>query len=81
MSGAGASLVSIVLSPDEGERVESGGLGVRFTIEGGRTAAEPYTYVLEGEICFQVGDEGRSGREGDDIFKPRGVPHRCQGWG
>ena len=34
MSGAGAPRVSIVLSPDEGERVESGGLGVRFTIEG-----------------------------------------------
>jgi quercetin dioxygenase-like cupin family protein len=89
----------IVLSPDEGEKVEFGGLGVRFMIggvESGGTFAlvehpiEPralaapmhthrhedeYTYVLEGEIGVQVGDEVRVARPGDLVFKPRGVPH------
>ena len=89
----------IVLSPDEGEKVEFGGLGVRFMIggvESGGTFAlvehpiEPralaapmhthrhedeYTYVLEGEIGVQVGDEVRVARPGDLVFKPRGVKH------
>ncbi|MDQ5829124.1 MAG: cupin domain-containing protein, partial [Actinomycetota bacterium] len=34
-----------------------------------------YTYVLEGEIGVQVGDEVRVARPGDLVFKPRGVPH------
>jgi quercetin dioxygenase-like cupin family protein len=89
----------IVLSPDEGEKVEFGGLGVRFMIGGAesggtfalvehpiepRVLAAPmhthsnedeYTYVLEGEIGVQVGDEARVARPGDLVFKPRGVPH------
>ena len=96
---AGAGSARIVLSPDEGERVQFGGLGVRFMIEGAQTGdnlalvehpIEPrvlaapmhthrnedeYTYVLEGEIGFQVGEEVRVARSGDLVFKPRGVPH------
>jgi quercetin dioxygenase-like cupin family protein len=33
------------------------------------------TYVLEGEIGVQIGDEVRVARSGDLVFKPRGVPH------
>jgi quercetin dioxygenase-like cupin family protein len=97
MTGAGSA--RIVLSPNEGERVQFGGLGVRFMIEGAqsggtfalvehpiapRALAAPmhtheredeYTYVLEGEIGVQVGDEVRVARPGDLVFKPRGVPH------
>lgn len=97
MTGAGSG--RIVLSPNEGERVQFGGLGVRFMIgeeeTGGnfalvehpiepRALAAPmhththedeYTYVLEGEIGVQVGDEVLIGRPGDLVFKPRGVPH------
>src|SRR5919107_2163304 len=93
MTGAGSG--RIVLSPNEGERVQFGGLGVRFMIEGARSGGtfalvehpiEPralaapmhthqhedeYTYVLEGEIGVQVGDEVRVAL----VFKPRGVPH------
>ncbi len=36
---------------------------------------DEYTYVLEGEIGFQVGEEVRIARPGDLVFKPRGVPH------
>jgi mannose-6-phosphate isomerase-like protein (cupin superfamily) len=36
---------------------------------------DEYTYVLEGEIGVQVGDEVRVARPGDLDFKPRGVPH------
>ena len=97
MTGAGSA--RIVLSPDEGEKVQFGGLGVRFMIGGAesggtfalvehpiepRALAAPihthrnedeYTYVLEGEIGVQVGDEVRIARPGDLVFKPRGVPH------
>jgi quercetin dioxygenase-like cupin family protein len=99
VKGAGNPPARIVLSPDEGEAVEFGGLGVRFMIDGGqsggnfalvehpigpRVLAAPmhthrhedeYTYVLEGEIGVQVGDEVRVARPGDLVFKPRGVPH------
>ena len=99
MEGIGNTPSRIVLSPDEGERVEFGGLGVRFMIGGDesgggfalvehpiapRVLAAPlhtheledeYTYVLEGEIGVQVGDEVRVGHPGDLVFKPRGVPH------
>jgi mannose-6-phosphate isomerase-like protein (cupin superfamily) len=34
-----------------------------------------YTYVLEGEVAVQVGDEVRVVLPGDLVFKPRGVPH------
>jgi quercetin dioxygenase-like cupin family protein len=97
MTGAGSG--RIVLSPDEGERVQFGGLGVRFMIEGAQsggtfalvehpiepralaapihthTHEDEYTYVLEGEIGVQIGDEVRVARAGDLVFKPRGVPH------
>ena len=36
---------------------------------------DEYTYVLEGEIGVQVGEEVRIARPGDLVFKPRGVPH------
>jgi quercetin dioxygenase-like cupin family protein len=99
MQGMGSPRARIVLSPDEGERVEFGGLGVRFMVEGAqsggtfalvehpigpRVLAAPlhtheredeYTYVLEGEVGVQVGDEVLIARPGDLVFKPRGVPH------
>jgi quercetin dioxygenase-like cupin family protein len=99
MTGAGSPRTRIVLSPDEGEMVSMGGLGVRFMAAGAETGGnfalvehpiEPrvlaaplhthrhedeYTYVLEGEIGVQVGDEYRVARSGDLVFKPRGVPH------
>ena len=97
MTGAGSA--RIVLSPDEGETVQFGGLGVRFMIGGAdsggnfalvehpiepRALAAPihthlhedeYTFVLEGEIGVQVGEEVLVGHPGDLVFKPRGVPH------
>jgi quercetin dioxygenase-like cupin family protein len=36
---------------------------------------DEYTYVLEGEVGVQVGDEVRVARPGDLVFKPRHVPH------
>ena len=36
---------------------------------------DEYTYVLEGEIGIQIGEEILVVREGDLVFKPRGVPH------
>ncbi len=36
---------------------------------------DEYTYVLEGEVGVQVGNEVRVARPGDLVFKPRGVPH------
>jgi quercetin dioxygenase-like cupin family protein len=36
---------------------------------------DEYTYVLEGEIGVQIGEEVLIGRPGDLVFKPRGVPH------
>jgi quercetin dioxygenase-like cupin family protein len=36
---------------------------------------DEYTYVLEGEVGVQIGEEVLVGRPGDLIFKPRGVPH------
>ncbi len=99
MDGAESSGTRIVLSPDEGEMVLMGGLGVRFMIGGDqsgggfalvehpvapRVLAAPmhtheredeYTYVLEGEIGVQVGEEVRIAAPGDLVFKPRGIPH------
>ena len=81
MTGAESSRPRMVLSPDEGEMVSMGGLGVRFMIGGAqsgggfalvehpigpRVLAAPmhthrpedeYTYVLEGEVGVQLGDE------------------------
>jgi mannose-6-phosphate isomerase-like protein (cupin superfamily) len=99
MERAESPSARIVLSPDEGETVMMGGLGVRLMIEsaqsgggfalvehpiGPRVLAAPlhtheredeYTYVLEGEVGVQVGEEVRVARPGDLVFKPRGVPH------
>jgi quercetin dioxygenase-like cupin family protein len=36
---------------------------------------DEYTYVLEGEIGIQIGEEVLVARSGDLVFKPRGVPH------
>ena len=36
---------------------------------------DEYTYVLEGEVGVQVGEEVLVARPGDLVFKPRGVPH------
>ena len=36
---------------------------------------DEYTYVLEGEIGVQIGEEVLLARPGDLVFKPRGVPH------
>jgi len=99
MVGAGNPRARTVLSPEEGEKVWLGGLGVRFMTGGAETGEtfalvehpmEPrilaapmhthqyedeYTYVLEGEIGVQVGEEVRVARPGDLVFKPRHVPH------
>ena len=32
-------------------------------------------YLLDGELCFQVGDEVVTKRAGEFAFAPRGVPH------
>jgi mannose-6-phosphate isomerase-like protein (cupin superfamily) len=84
-----------LLSPDDGRRVELGGLGVRFMATGEgfslvehpiapRTLAAPmhvhehedeYSYVLEGEVGVQIGDEVLYARAGDFVFKPRAVWH------
>jgi quercetin dioxygenase-like cupin family protein len=36
---------------------------------------DEYTYVLEGKIGVQIGEEVLVARPGDLVFKPRGVPH------
>jgi quercetin dioxygenase-like cupin family protein len=36
---------------------------------------DEYTYVLEGEVGVQIGDDVLVARPGDLVFKPRGVPH------
>ena len=36
---------------------------------------DEYTYVLEGEIGFQIDEEVLVAQPGDLVFKPRGVPH------
>src|SRR5918994_258972 len=36
---------------------------------------DEYTYVLEGEIGVQIGEEVLVARPVDLVFKPRGVPH------
>ena len=36
---------------------------------------DEYSYVLEGEVGVQVGDEIRYARPGELVFKPRGVWH------
>jgi hypothetical protein len=36
---------------------------------------DEYSYVVEGEVGFQVGDQVVVGRPGDLVFKPRGIWH------
>jgi mannose-6-phosphate isomerase-like protein (cupin superfamily) len=88
-----------VLGPSDGERVDLGGLGVRFMIgsaaAGGgfslvehpiapRALAAPlhrhanedeYSYVLEGRVGVQLGDETLEAGPGELVFKPRGQWH------
>src|SRR3954451_19296905 len=39
------------------------------------THEDEYSYVLEGEVGVQIGDEVAVARTGDLVFKPRGVQH------
>ena len=39
------------------------------------THEDEYSYVLEGTIGVQIGDEVLEAAAGDLVFKPRGVPH------
>ena len=88
-----------VLHPDEGQFVHLLALGVRFMIDGERTAGafslvehpmppralgsplhthrneDEYSYILEGQIGLQLGDETLLTKAGDLVFKPRGIPH------
>ena len=88
-----------VLRPDEGQFVHLLALGVRFMIDGERTAGafslvehplppralgsplhthrseDEYSYILEGQIGLQLGDETLFAKAGDLVFKPRGIPH------
>ena len=88
-----------VLRPDEGQFVHLLALGVRFMIDGERTAGafslvehplppralgsplhthrneDEYSYILEGQIGLQLGDETLLAKAGDLVFKPRGIPH------
>jgi mannose-6-phosphate isomerase-like protein (cupin superfamily) len=84
-----------VVTPTDGERVELGGLGVRFMATGEgfslvehpiapRTLAAPmhvhehedeFSYVLEGEVGVQIGDEVLYALPGQLVIKPRGIPH------
>jgi quercetin dioxygenase-like cupin family protein len=36
---------------------------------------DEYTYVLEGEIGFEIGEDTLLARPGELVFKPRGIPH------
>ena len=36
---------------------------------------DEYTYVIEGEVGVQIGEEVLVARPGDLVFKPRDVPH------
>jgi quercetin dioxygenase-like cupin family protein len=56
---------------------------LEFRIEPGYPVPPPHiheredelTYVIEGALEVTIGDETRTVRAGDSIFKPRGVPH------
>jgi quercetin dioxygenase-like cupin family protein len=39
------------------------------------TNEDEYTFVLEGEVGVQIGDEITVGRPGDLVLKPRGISH------
>ncbi|HEX8742629.1 MAG TPA: cupin domain-containing protein [Thermoleophilaceae bacterium] len=91
--------MATVVGPNDGDRVDLGGLGVRFMIgtadAGGgfslvehpiapRTLAAPlhrhanedeYSYVLEGRMGAQLGDETVEAGPGELVFKPRNQWH------
>ena len=91
--------MATVVGPTDGERVDLGGLGVRFMIDtaasgGGfslvehpiepRALAAPlhrhanedeYSYVLEGRMGAQLGDEVVEAGPGELVFKPRNQWH------
>jgi quercetin dioxygenase-like cupin family protein len=39
------------------------------------TNEDEYSYVLEGEVGVQIGDDVVYARPGDLVLKPRGIPH------
>src|SRR3954462_793193 len=39
------------------------------------THEDEYSYVLEGEVGVQIGDEVTVAKPGDFVFKPRGIQH------
>jgi quercetin dioxygenase-like cupin family protein len=63
-TGGGFSLVEHPLAPR--------GLGAPMHVHKNE---DEYSYVLEGEVGVQVGDEVVVGRPGDLISKPRGIWH------
>jgi quercetin dioxygenase-like cupin family protein len=63
-TGGGFSLVEHPLAPR--------GLGAPMHVHKGE---DEYSYVLEGEVGVQIGDDVVMGRPGDLISKPRGIWH------
>src|SRR5918998_1119939 len=61
-----------VLGPAEGERVNLLALGAPLHTH---RHEDEYSYVLEGRIGVQLGDEVLEAGPGELVFKPRGVPH------
>jgi hypothetical protein len=68
-----------MLGPSEGEVVHLFALGVRFMIDGettgGAFSLDEYSYVLEGRVGLQLGDEVIEAGPGELVFKPRGIAH------
>jgi quercetin dioxygenase-like cupin family protein len=66
-----------------GEQTAGATALMEFSIEPGYPVPPPHlhthedeiTYVLEGELDVTIGDETRTLRAGEAVFKPRGVPH------
>ena len=89
----------IVVGPQDGKAGFLGSIGVRFMIDGERTAEsfslvehpmsaralaaplhrhtreDEYSYVLEGRMGAQLGDDVVYAEAGDLVFKPRGEWH------
>lgn len=36
---------------------------------------DEYSYILEGEVTFRIGDQQLTAHPGDWIYKPRNIPH------
>ena len=66
-----------------GEQTAGASALMEFRIEPGypvpprhvHTHEDEITYVLEGELDVTIGDETRTLRAGEAIFKPGGIPH------